>query len=188
MNYHKIEPCSMLNGESLRTVLWISGCTLKCPKCFNPQTWDFDSGKDFNYEALTELFEAVSKPYIKGLTLTGGNPLDLRNLYSVSQLVKNFHDHFKDTKDLWIYTGYTWEEICQMTQVEYYTSIIGKELMLYGILNRTNVVVDGRYVDELNDVKFPYRGSTNQRLIDVAASRSSTEQYYKVEDMVEYEV
>lgn len=168
MNYHEIRTDDLLNMTGLSTVLFCSGCTLACPKCFNPQTWDFKSGKPFDDSAMQELLEKLDKSYIAGLTLSGGNPLEVRNITDVDKIVTTVREKFGKTKTIWIYTGYTYEEIMDnfvnttnpMIPVNHYVNV----------LQLTDVLVDGRYVDELNDVKFPYRGSTNQRLIDVRKS------------------
>jgi len=167
MNYHEIKTDNELNGENLRTVLWISGCTLGCKNCFNPQTWDFNSGKPFTKEVLQELLDIMDKPYIDGLTISGGNPLELRNIVDVNIITSAVRTRFGNTKTIWMYTGYTWDEVMRFTDPTNFP-ILSIDYKI--VLNAIDVLVDGRYVDELNDVKYPYAGSTNQRVIDVQQS------------------
>ena len=188
MNYHEIRETDLLNGEGIRISLFCAGCSLACPNCFNPQTWDFTSGKPFTNETIQELITALNKPYIKGLTLTGGNPLEPRNLDTIRDIEKVFRHYFDNKKDIWLYTGFTWEELCTITQWQYKSGKVGDSLPMFDALLNADVVVEGRYIDELNDVKFPYRGSTNQRLIDVKKSWSGKEQYFDTKDMVEYKI
>ena len=156
MNYEKIDKCSVSNGAGVRTVLWVSGCDIHCRNCQNPQTWDFNSGIPFTEETMQELLYDLSKPYIKGCTISGGHPLAPRNLPEVLKIVKRVKMVFPN-KDIWIYTGYVWEDII-------------KDNTLKEILKRTDVLVDGAYVDELRDISLPFRGSSNQRIIDVPKS------------------
>ena len=150
MNYHKIEKTSIANGPGVRVTLWVSGCDVHCKNCQNPQTWDFNSGMPFNIEAKNELFEALDKPYIQGITFSGGNPLD--SFPEVFHLCKEIKEKFP-TKDIWLYSGYTFEEINQ--------KVMGM------ILEYIDVLVDGPYIDEQRDITLAFRGSKNQRLINV---------------------
>lgn len=152
MNFHGIEKDSMLNGEGLRVVLWVSGCNHHCKGCHNPQTWDVDSGRKFTSDTVEELLEELDKNYIKGITLSGGDPFHPDNRYEVGQLCKLIK-RYVPNKDIWIYTGYLFEEVKHLKAIEY-----------------TDVLVDGKFVQELADVNFPYAGSTNQRVIDVKKS------------------
>ena len=156
MNYEKIDKCSVSNGLGVRTVLWISGCNIHCKNCHNQSTWDFNSGIPFTDDTMQEILYDLSKPYIKGLTLSGGHPLDPHNAPKVLEIVKRVKMVFPN-KDIWIYTGYVWEDII-------------KNVTLKEILKRTDVLVDGAYIDELRDISLPFRGSSNQRIIDVQES------------------
>ena len=151
MNYHKIEKFSTANGAGIRVVLWVSGCSLHCKGCHNPQTWDFNSGKLFDNVAKQELFEALDKPYIRGITLSGGNPLD--RPYEIFLLLNEIKSKFPH-KDIWLYSGHTYEEICSSRE------------KFKAILN-VDVLVDGPYIEEQRDISLPFCGSKNQRLIDV---------------------
>ena len=156
MNYEKIDKCSVSNGIGVRSVLWVSGCDVHCHNCHNPQTWDFNSGIPFTDDTMQEILYDLSKPYIKGLTLSGGHPLDPHNAPKVLEIVKRVKMVFPN-KDIWIYSGYVWENII-------------KDETLREILKYTDVLVDGAYVDELRDISLPFRGSSNQRIIDVPKS------------------
>ena len=156
MNYEKIDKCSVSNGAGVRTVLWVSGCDIHCRNCQNPQTWDFNSGIPFTDDTMQEILYDLSKPYIKGLTLSGGHPLDPHNAPKVLEIVKRVKMVFPN-KDIWIYSGYEWENII-------------KDETLREIMRYTDVLVDGAYIDELRDISLPFRGSSNQRIIDVEKS------------------
>ena len=161
MNYEKIDKCSVSNGTGVRTVLWVSGCDIHCRNCHNQQTWDFNSGIPFTENTMQELLYDLSKPYIKGLTLCGGHPLDPHNASKILEIVKRVRMVFPD-KDIWIYSGYEWEDIIKNETL--------REIMRY-----TDVLVDGAYVDELRDISLAFRGSSNQRIIDVKKTLNSNE-------------
>ena len=161
MNYEKIDKCSVSNGTGIRTVLWVSGCDIHCRNCHNQQTWDFNSGIPFTENTMQELLYDLSKPYIKGLTLSGGHPLDPHNAPKVLEIVKRVKMVFPN-KDIWSYSGYVWEDII-------------KDNTLKEILKCTDVLVDGAYVDELRDISLAFRGSSNQRIIDVKKTLDSNE-------------
>ena len=156
MNYHNIVYDDMLNGPGLRITLFVSGCDHECPKCQNPQTWDKDSGILFDEDTMIELIDALNKPYIKGLTLSGGDPLNENNIKWIEAIIKTVRDKLPD-KDIWLYTGYTWEEILD-------------DHKLSSIVKQVDVVVEGPYVDKYNDVHYHWAGSTNQRVINIKES------------------
>ena len=156
MNYEKIDKCSVSNGTGIRTVLWVSGCDIHCRNCHNQQTWDFNSGIPFTDDTMQEILYDLSKPYIKGLTLSGGHPLDPHNAPEVLKIVKRVK-MVSHNKGIWVYSGYVWEDII-------------KDETLREILKYTDVLVDGAYVDELRDISLAFRGSSNQRIIDVPKS------------------
>ena len=152
MNYHKIEKTSIANGEGIRVVLWVSGCSLYCKGCHNPETWHSNSGKLFDNNAKKELFEALDKSYIQGITFSGGNPLEKANIDEVYYLCKEIKEKFPN-KDIWLYTGYLFENIKS-----------------YPIMQYIDIIVDGKYIEELRDLTLKFCGSKNQRLIDVQKS------------------
>ena len=173
MNYHKIEKTSIANGTGIRVVLWVSGCLLHCKGCHNPETWDFNSGKLFDEEAKKELFEALNKPYIQGITFSGGHPLELMNAKDVLNLITEIRTKFPQ-KDIWLYTGYKLD-INNFHCVCAENSIEGTHHnLIAGILNLCDVIVDGMFVEELKNITLKWKGSSNQRVIDV---RKSIQQY-----------
>jgi anaerobic ribonucleoside-triphosphate reductase activating protein len=149
MKYSEITYPDVNNGEGCRVTLFVSGCSHRCKGCHNPETWNFDFGKDFNDEVKIRLFDIVSKPYIKGLTLSGGDPLDSYD--DVLDLVKEFRNRFGETKDIWVYTGYVIDDLLKLNKDE--------------ILDYIDVLVDGEYIEEQRDVSLAFRGSKNQRII-----------------------
>lgn len=147
----------MLNGDGLRVVLWLSGCTHHCEECHNPQTWDINGGIEFDQAAEQELYAALESEYISGLTLSGGDPLHPEHMDEVLELVKEVRNRFPQ-KTIWLYTGYLWEDIQQMP-----------------IISLVDVVVDGPFVKALLDPQYHWAGSTNQRVIDVKATLAARE-------------
>lgn len=139
----------MLNGDGLRTVLWVAGCDHRCEGCHNPVTWDIDGGIPFDEEAERELFEKLSPDYISGLTFSGGDPLHPKNRGEVTRLAKKFREMFPD-KTIWLYTGYRYEEIEDLE-----------------IVPLVDIIVDGEFIQAEFDAKLHWKGSANQRVIDV---------------------
>lgn len=150
MNYHNITKSDMLNGDGLRTVLWVSGCNLKCPNCHNPQTHDPNSGILFDKNTEQELLDSLKPDYIAGITMSGGHPLDPHNYQTVLDLCKKIREIFGDSKTIWVYTGFIYEAIKDL------------EIMKY-----IDVLVDGAFVEKLKDEKLHWRGSSNQRVINI---------------------
>lgn len=175
MNYIKITKNDIANGEGVRVTLWLSGCSHKCKGCHNPQTWDINSGFKFDEEAEKELLEALDKPYISGITFSGGDPLHEENLESVLNLVNKIRLLLPD-KSIWLYSGYTWDEIWEHNTSG--TNLYGKpwqgwtidRIQRQDILKQCDVFVDGRYMYKLRDITLKWRGSSNQRVIDVQKS------------------
>lgn len=149
MNYHNITKDDMLNGDGLRVVLWVAGCSHYCSECQNPVTWDPNGGIPFDQAAREEVFAELSKDYISGITFSGGDPLYSSNEPEITKLARQIRESFP-LKTIWLYTGYTWEEIKD------------REILQY-----LDVLVDGRYVKEKRDTLLHWRGSANQRVIDV---------------------
>lgn len=162
MNYHKIEKTSVANGTGIRVVLWVSGCSLHCKGCHNPETWNINSGKPFDEEAKRELFNALDKPYIQGITFSGGHPLENENLETVFSLINEIKERFP-YKDIWLYTGLKYEDIVEPKNCK----LNYMHLLRATIIKSCDVVVDGAYVDSLRDITLKWRGSSNQRVIDV---------------------
>ena len=156
MNYHNITSDDMLNGSGLRVCLWCSGCEHHCNSCQNPQTWDVQSGIEFDENAEIELFDKLSKDYISGVTFTGGDPLNENNLDTVLKLCNKIRLLLPE-KNIWLYTGYTWDEIFKEDG----------ENLRQKIVKMCDVIVDGPYIDTLRDTSLEWRGSSNQKVIDV---------------------
>ena len=148
----------MLNGDGLRVVLWVAGCSHCCKGCQNPLTWDPDGGLLFDEAAKQEIFEQLDKNYISGITFSGGDPLHSANRFDVKSLMIEIKEKYPD-KTIWLYTGYYWEEIFESTFK-----------IRQQIVSKCDVLVDGRYVDELRNISAHWVGSTNQRVIDVQKS------------------
>ena len=167
MNYAEINECSVADGDGCRVVLYCSGCNLNCKGCHNPQTWDFNYGKEFTEDTMRELIKALSKPYIKGLTLSGGHPLDEKNLPVVNKIVEEVALLFPE-KTIWVYSGYTWEEI--LKQDEFYEERKINAISALDVLKNCDVLVDGTFIEEQVNLTLAYRGSDNQRIIDIKRS------------------
>lgn len=172
MNYHNISYPDMNNGDGLRVCLWLSSCSHHCPHCQNSQTWDCNSGISFDQAAHYELFEQLSKDYISGITFTGGDPLHKNNLNGVLDLINEIRLLYPQ-KTIWLYTGYYWEEIFESEftkQSEKEIQYLQDSTIRQEIISKCDVLVDGRYIDEIRDVSLKWRGSANQRVIDVKES------------------
>lgn len=166
MNYHNITYPDQNNGDGLRIVLWVAGCEHHCTNCQNQQTWSPQSGIPFDKNAMNEILNELKKDYISGITFSGGDPLHPQNVQNVLKIVDKIRVSYP-TKNMWLYTGYTWEEI--MTPI--ISDINSKQLkilqMRKELVSKCDVLIDGRYVDELRDVSLHWRGSSNQRVINV---------------------
>lgn len=160
MKYHNITKADMLNGEGLRVVLWVSGCSHHCPACQNAMTWDENDGLAFDDDAINEIYKELETDWCSGITLSGGDPLFLKNRKTIRDLVINIRTRFPN-KTIWSYTGYTWEELMEQ---------IKTDDNLKDILNNIDVLAEGRFVLSLASISTHYVGSTNQRLIDVQKS------------------
>ena len=175
MNYHNITYPDMNNGDGLRVVLWLSGCSHHCYNCQNPQTWDVNSGIPFDESAKEELFRELDKDYISGLTLSGGDPLHEANLDGVLHLVDRFRLSFPN-KSIWIYSGYSFTELFMYDdQIKKNPNYLRKDIMeIYKkrqeIVKQCTVMVDGRYIDSQRNPSKKWAGSDNQRVIDIRKS------------------
>jgi len=157
MRYHNITKDDMLNGDGLRVVLWVSGCSHCCKGCQNPITWDVNGGVVFDDDAKQEIFEQLDKPYISGITFSGGDPLHSANRMDVRTLMAEIKEKYPD-KTIWLYTGDVWENV-----------------MHYPMMRYVDVLVDGEFMIEKRDVKLMWKGSSNQRVIDVQKSLRQTD-------------
>lgn len=153
MNYGAVKIRDISNGEGIRVSLFVSGCTHHCKGCFNPETWDFNYGQKFTEKTISEIINFMSLDYIQGLTVLGGEPFEDQNRPEVLKLIKKVKEVYPQ-KDIWMYSGYLFEEI---QNKEY-----GQE-----ILSKIDILVDGEFVKERKNLKLKFRGSDNQRIIDV---------------------
>lgn len=169
MRYHNITKDDMLNGDGLRVVLWVAGCSHCCKECQNPVTWDPDGGLLFDEEAKKELFTELGKPYISGITFSGGDPLHSANRMDVRDLMAQIKEEFPD-KTIWLYTGDVWESILQYPMMQY-----------------VDVLVDGEFDINQKDVKLLWKGSKNQRVIDVQKSLKQSDRTIPVLHCQDYE-
>ena len=162
MNYAEIKNYDIANGPGVRVSLFVSGCRHHCKECFNPETWDFNYGKLFDESVEDMIFSQLANPYIEGLTLLGGDPFEPENSKVLNRFVKKSRQRFPE-KSIWCYTGYLYEELLKADtdRVE--------------LLSNLDVLVDGEFVLELKSLMLKFRGSSNQRLIDIPASLSSRE-------------
>lgn len=159
MNYATIKKCDVANGPGVRVSLFVSGCSHHCKGCFNREAWDYNYGNAFTDKEENEVMEALKPDYIKGLSLLGGEPLDLKNQEGLLPIVKKAKELYPD-KPIWCYTGYLFDKqvIGEMSKNNETTN----ELLKY-----IDYVVDGQFVEGLKDPKLQFRGSSNQRIIDV---------------------
>ena len=167
MYYGEIKNCDIANGEGVRVTLFVSGCTNRCKNCFQPQTWDFTYGQPFTANTEQRLLEMLEPSYIRGLTVLGGEPFEPSNQRALLPFLRRVREQYPK-KDIWCFSGFTYEELkqegsrprCEATDE---------------ILELLDVLVDGRFVEELKDISLRFRGSSNQRLIDLKASRAAGE-------------
>lgn len=172
MNYHNITYPDQNNGDGLRVVLWCAGCSHHCYNCQNPQTWDKNSGIIFDNNAKNELFNELSKDYISGITFSGGDPLYEDNISEILSLITEIKTNFPN-KTIWLHTGYTWEKLQNEFDFYKYTPFSDSYdfwLSRLETISMCDVIVDGQFVDELKDLTLKWRGSSNQRVIDVKKS------------------
>ncbi len=162
MNYGEIKNYDIANGEGVRVSLFVSGCTHHCKGCFNEETWNFHYGKPFTEETEAEILEALSHEFINGLSLLGGEPFEKQNQRVLLPFLKKVKKLYPQ-KDIWCYTGYTFENdlLCESRARCECTD---------EMLKNIDVLVDGEFIEKLKDISLPFRGSSNQRIIDVKRS------------------
>ena len=156
MRYNKIRKMDISNGPGVRVSIFTQGCAFNCKNCFNPETHDFTAGNEFTDEKVNKILDLCDKDYIEGLSILGGEPLHPKNIEGTTKLAKTFKEKYPN-KNLWMWTGFNYEK-----------DIKGKEVMNY-----VDVLVDGQYVDALRNPTLKWKGSSNQRVIDVQASNKN---------------
>lgn len=167
MNFATIKKYDVANGPGVRVSLFVSGCTHRCKGCFNAEAWDFDYGQPYTAKTEEEILSALDHSYIAGLSLLGGEPFDPRNQEAVCGLLKKVRARFPQ-KDVWCYTGYTLDKDLKEGGAAY--TPFTKDM-----LESIDVIVDGEFVEALKDIKLRFRGSSNQRIIDLKRTRGSGE-------------
>ena len=157
MRYNLIRKMDIADGPGVRVSIFMQGCQFHCKNCFNPETWDFNGGKEFNDEVIEKVLQLCKKDHIKGLSILGGEPMNPVNREGTTRLTKKFKENFPD-KNLWMWTGFKYEDLKD------------EEVFKY-----VDVLVDGQYKDELHDPTLKWKGSANQRVIDIKKSRENNE-------------
>lgn len=154
MNYSGIKYSDMINGEGIRVSLFVSGCTHKCKGCFNRDTWDCNYGNEFTEKEEKEIFDYIEKyNFIKGISLLGGDPTYYKNIEPLLEFLKKFKQKFPQ-KTIWIWSGFTWEQIIQ-------------DRKKFELIEMCDILIDGKFILEQKDLNLKWRGSSNQRVIDI---------------------
>lgn len=153
MRYAQIRNMDISNGEGIGVSLFVQGCRFRCKNCFNSETWDFNGGKEWTKEIENKFFELVDRPYIKRVSILGGEPLDKENAECIFNLIKELKFRFPN-KNIWLYTGFEFENAINNS-------------LRKRIIELCDILVDGRYIDELKDLTLEFRGSSNQNVIDL---------------------
>ncbi len=159
MNYADIRPIDVANGPGIRVSIFVSGCTHACPGCFNPEAWDFSYGHPFTQAEVDAIVAHMGKSYVRGLSLLGGEPFHPDNQAAVLDLIRQVRAAWPE-KDIWCYTGYLFEELAAGKVGEHSRAM----------LEELDVLVDGPFVEALKNLSLRFRGSSNQRILDVKAS------------------
>lgn len=164
MRYASIRSMDISNGEGVGVSLFVQGCHFHCKNCFNQDTWDFSGGKEWNREIEDEFMKLVNRPYIKRVSLLGGEPLADENVLDIMRLINRIKTECPDKK-IWCYTGYTWEQIFPI--VNPYLNLTQAEMTRQNAVKNCDILVDGRFVEEEKELSLEFRGSKNQRIIAV---------------------
>ena len=159
MNYADIRPIDVANGPGIRVSLFVSGCTHRCKECFNPEAWDFDFGKPFGEDEILQILNHLDKGHIRGLSLLGGEPFESANQAAVLELARRVKEKFPH-KDIWCYSGFLFEDLAAGRVGEHSRQL----------LEQLDILVDGPFVLEKKDLSLRFRGSSNQRILNVPAS------------------
>ena len=171
MNYAQIRSMDISNGDGIGVSLFVQGCDFHCKNCFNSETWEFSKGQEWNDKTKNQFLKLIETPFIQRVSILGGEPLHPQNVQNVLKIVDEIRVSYP-TKNIWLYTGYTWEEIWIKDNIKTGDKIKdmrGKSIknLRRQVVRMCDVLVDGRYVDELRDVSLHWRGSSNQRVINV---------------------
>ena len=159
MHYAKIKRFDIANGVGIRTSVFVSGCSNQCKGCFNQESWDKNYGQEFTDETIKEILDSIDKPYIDGLSILGGDPLEYYNLEMVDKLIVEFRKRFGFNKSIWMWTGYLLEDIINDDR-------------RWEVVRKLDYLVDGPFIQKKKNLKLKYRGSENQRIIDMQNSQT----------------
>lgn len=162
MNFAKINAHDIANGPGVRVSLFVSGCRRHCPGCHNPQAWDFGYGKLFTCETMGYILKLLEPEYINGISILGGEPFEPQNAGDVAELLWTMKKRYGNRKSAWVYTGYTWEQLRSR-----------EDFWIQDVFYNTDVLVDGPYIEAERDISLKFRGSRNQRIIDLPKSLSA---------------
>ena len=171
MNYAQIRSMDISNGEGIGVSLFVQGCDFHCKNCFNSETWEFSKGQEWNDKTKNQFLKLIEKPFIQRVSILGGEPLHPKNVQNVLKIVDEIRVSYP-TKNIWLYTGYTWKEIWIKDNIKTGDKIQDMREKAIKNLRRQvvricDILIDGRYIDELRDVSLHWRGSSNQRVINV---------------------
>ena len=165
MRYAQIDPCEIVNGNGVGVSLYVQGCPIHCKGCFNPETWDFDGGEEWTFETEKEVIDLVNKEYIKRFSIVGGEPLYKDNVLDLFLLVSALKE-FNSGIDIWLWTGYTWEQIQQrLADAKMAWPKINEGVYLYGLLTQIDYIIIGPFIEEEKDLTLLWRGSKNQEVL-----------------------
>ena len=167
MNYATIKKCDIANGPGVRVSLFVSGCTHHCKGCFNQVAWDFDYGQPFTQETIDSILAMLKPAYVKGITLLGGEPFEPQNQPALVDMLRQIKANYPE-KSIWAFSGYLFDK-------DILPGRLGDPAITWEILSYLDVLVDGRFVEEKKDLTLRFRGSSNQRIIDVPASLAAGE-------------
>ncbi|MBQ8371485.1 MAG: anaerobic ribonucleoside-triphosphate reductase activating protein [Clostridia bacterium] len=165
MHYGAVKKFDIANGEGIRTTVFVSGCRNRCPGCFQPETWDFTYGAPFTEEVERSILESVANPSVRGITVLGGEPMEPENQEGLLPFLRRFKTEYP-TKTVWLYTGFTYEELTDPDLGARCLTPLTRE-----ILSLADILVEGRFVEEKKRLGLRFRGSENQRIIDMALTR-----------------
>lgn len=166
MNYAQIRSMDISNGEGIGVSLFVQGCDFHCKNCFNSETWEFSKGHEWNDKTKNQFLKLIEKPFIQRISILGGEPLHPKNVQNVLKIVDEIRVSYP-TKNIWLYTGYTWEQIMHPVITDINSEQLKMLQMRKELVSKCDVLIDGRYVDELRDISLHWRGSSNQRVINV---------------------
>lgn len=166
MNYAQIRSMDISNGEGIGVSLFVQGCDFHYKNCFNSETWEFSKGQEWNDKTKNQFLKLIETPFIQRVSILGGEPLHPKNVQNVLKIVDEIRVSYP-TKNIWLYTGYTWEQIMHPVITDINSEQLKMLQMRKELVSKCDVLIDGRYVDELRDISLHWRGSSNQRVINV---------------------